>query len=200
MQTDSPSLPDVPSQPEALNPSQQTKAPLLAPAWHTAALIIILLTNSFLTALGLGKHPIDPAKPHSNISEYLGTIALQIFLVLFIWVGLRLKKFKMRDLIGGKWSSPESFLLDIGIALGFWFAALLILTGTAFALGLTGSDHLHEMQRRMGGLIPNTRTEMGLWLAVSMTAGFAEEIIFRGYLQRQIAALFGNVPVGVLIS
>ena len=33
-----------------------------------------------------------------------------------------------------------------------------------------------------------------------ITAGFCEETIFRGYLQKQFIAWTGNVPVGVLLS
>jgi membrane protease YdiL (CAAX protease family) len=35
---------------------------------------------------------------------------------------------------------------------------------------------------------------------VSVTAGFCEEIIFRGYLQRQFAAIANSMPLGVLLS
>jgi len=39
-----------------------------------------------------------------------------------------------------------------------------------------------------------------IWIILSTVAGFVEEIVFRGYLQRQFGAITGNIYVGVLIS
>ena len=39
-----------------------------------------------------------------------------------------------------------------------------------------------------------------MWFGVSLTAGFCEEIIFRGYLQRQFAAMSNSMLLGVLLS
>jgi hypothetical protein len=39
-----------------------------------------------------------------------------------------------------------------------------------------------------------------MFVLLSCTAGFVEEILFRGYLQRQITALSGNAYVGVVGS
>src|SRR5262249_26530998 len=38
---------------------------------------------------------------------------------------------------------------------------------------------------------PHTRSEMGLWMAVSLSAGFCEEFIFRGYLIWAFQPMFG---------
>jgi membrane protease YdiL (CAAX protease family) len=37
-----------------------------------------------------------------------------------------------------------------------------------------------------------------MWLAVCVTAGFCEEMIFRGYLQRQFLAMSGSVTAAVV--
>ena len=39
---------------------------------------------------------------------------------------------------------------------------------------------------------------MAVWIAVSLTAGFCEEAVFRGYLQKQFHALTGSAAVAVL--
>jgi membrane protease YdiL (CAAX protease family) len=46
--------------------------------------------------------------------------------------------------------------------------------------------------------LPQTALENFLWILVSITAGFCEEIQSRGYLQQQLHALSGNVVVAVL--
>ena len=46
--------------------------------------------------------------------------------------------------------------------------------------------------------MPRTFLEILLWIALSVTAGFCEEIAFRGYLQKQFHALSGNVAAAVI--
>jgi hypothetical protein len=43
-------------------------------------------------------------------------------------------------------------------------------------------------------------SEIFLWLLVSLSAGFCEELVFRGYLQRQFHAATGNVVVAVALQ
>ena len=47
---------------------------------------------------------------------------------------------------------------------------------------------------------PQTGIGLLVWVALSCTAGFVEEVVFRGYLQLQFAALSGNVIVGLISS
>jgi membrane protease YdiL (CAAX protease family) len=49
-------------------------------------------------------------------------------------------------------------------------------------------------------LAPQSRVEIILWMLVALTAGFCEETIFRGYLQRQFLALSGKPILGILLS
>ena len=42
--------------------------------------------------------------------------------------------------------------------------------------------------------------EFALWTVVCATAGFVEEFVFRGYLQRQFGAWFRNAYAGIAIS
>jgi len=39
-----------------------------------------------------------------------------------------------------------------------------------------------------------------VWFGVSLTAGFCEEIIFRGYLQRAVCRVSNSMLLGVLLS
>jgi hypothetical protein len=47
-------------------------------------------------------------------------------------------------------------------------------------------------------ITPTGILEVALWIAVSCSAGFCEEVIFRGYLQRQFSALSGKIWIGVI--
>jgi len=52
--------------------------------------------------------------------------------------------------------------------------------------------------KSMSTLLPQSLLEILLWIVVSITAGFCEEMIFRGYLQRQLHALGGSIAGAVL--
>ena len=48
--------------------------------------------------------------------------------------------------------------------------------------------------------LPRDPLEVAVWIALSLTAGFCEEAIFRGYLQAQFRALTGSAFVAVVLQ
>ena len=52
----------------------------------------------------------------------------------------------------------------------------------------------------VGTLLPHRPLEIVTWIALSITAGFAEELVFRGYLQRQFQAWTGSLGVAVALQ
>jgi uncharacterized protein len=190
----SPAPPAPPAAAPALDPKQ-----LIAPWWHTVVIVAIILGNSYFAAGRLAHN----AQNRGRILLYLSTIAWQIILFGLVWIGLRLKKTKMRDLIGGRWNRVEDFLLDVAIAAGFWLGSALILAGVKLALGLASLDvnrSAEQVKQAVGSITPRTLTELGVFVLLAVVAGIFEEIIFRGYLQRQIGAITGNVYVGLVIA
>lgn len=171
---------------------------LLAPVWHTILIVVIMLANSYFTAKLLSMSGSSLAG--SRTGDYIFTIAFELFLLLLVWIGLRMKKYPMRELIGGKWKTPEDFLIDVGIAVGFWIVSAVILLGLAYVLGQVNEASLNEMKHRISGLIPRSGTELTIWVSLSVIASLVEEILFRGYLQKQIGAIAGNAYVGVIVS
>jgi membrane protease YdiL (CAAX protease family) len=49
-------------------------------------------------------------------------------------------------------------------------------------------------------ITPKTALELVVWLAMSATAGFCEELIFRGYLTRQFNAWTGSLVFAVVLQ
>ena len=49
-------------------------------------------------------------------------------------------------------------------------------------------------------LRPQDSFEVALWIALCVTAGICEEIVFRGYLQRQLGALAHSVTAGIVLQ
>src|SRR5215471_10132539 len=139
------------SEPRAAIPTQFPASPpaaqptkLLAPVWHTILIIVIMVVNSYYTAKFL--HISGTTLASSRIWDYVFTIGFEFFLLLLVWFGLWMKKYSMRELIGGKWSRPEDFLIDVGIAIGFWLVSLLILAGLAYLLGQMNEASVNEMK------------------------------------------------------
>jgi len=185
--------------PDAQIPPQGPSAPdrpyrRLAPWWHTAVLIAVLLSAS-LNGIR-GRHPLAA---HGKLPQYLWTIAWEWLLVGFVWLGIR-KRIRLRDLIGGRWATAEDVVLDLVYASAFWFCALVVLGAGAKLMHMDRAGTVQEMRRQIGFLIPESRIELSVWFGLCLTAGFCEEVIFRGYLQRQFAAMGNSMLAGVLLS
>jgi uncharacterized protein len=100
-------------------------------------------------------------------------------LVYYVWKGgLRRSGATLRQLIGGRWQSAKDVAVDISLALGLWTIWTLIEKGWDRWLG---PGHAASIQ----GFLPRRASEILLWVAVSVSAGFCEELVFRGYFQKQ---------------
>ena len=133
-----PEVPSTVSEP-IVTPSAPAKLALIAPLWHTFLIVALILANSFL-----GSSKVNAV--HGSTSRLLlygGTFITQLVLILIIWFGIRLCGVRMRDLIGGRWKTVEQFLLDVGLAIGFWITSLILLFGIRIALG---TIDLHNLQ------------------------------------------------------
>lgn len=142
-----------------------------------------------------GVHPLGVHK----IPQYLWTMSWEWLLTAFVYLGVR-KRIKLRELIGGRWANVEDVLIDLVVASAFWLAAIAVLGVGAKLMHLDEAGRFDSMRRQLGFLIPDTTLELLIWFSVSATAGICEEIIFRGYLQRQFAAITRSIVAGVLIS
>ena len=164
----------------------------MAPWWHTALFVVGIVAYSVAEMHVPAK--MTGAHPRSRVSLYCFTIVFEFVLVGYVWLfGLRPAGKRIRDLIGGKWDTPIAFLIDLGIAVMFWFVvfAYLVSTGLVFGKNPSSLDAMKAMA-------PRSALEMVLWVAVSVSAGFCEELVFRGYLQRQFYALTGMAPAAVI--
>lgn len=194
-----PELPSTISDP-LVAPAPPAKPALIAPLWHTLLIVALILANSFLGSSKLGAVHGSGAR----ILLYSGTIITQLVLILLVWFGVRLRNVRMRDLIGGRWNTAEDFLLDVGLAAGFFVVSILLLAVLRVAVGALDLHNLEKQKdetlRMLGALAPHTYLEAGFFLLLSVCAGLFEEIIFRGYLQLQFKALGRNAIIGILAS
>jgi membrane protease YdiL (CAAX protease family) len=181
-----------------LSPSLDKQAPSrpVAPAVHTIFLVILLLAFSYLGATSTHKF----SQRHGRIPQYLVTMGWEWALVGYIVLGLRRRRTRLRDLVAGRWRNAADVASDIGVAFAFWIGAAVVLAIIGYAMGLADLKHAAEMRERIGFLVPRSRAELLVFLALSITAGFCEEIIFRGYFLCQFAAATRNWWMGVALQ
>jgi uncharacterized protein len=164
-------------------PSVENVRPI--PYWHTALLVLVLA----LFSLGNAKASQAVHSGQDHVRIYLATMAYEWLLTAYVWWGLRRSGVTLRELIGGRWHGVGDFFLDIVIALGVWLGALTMIALAALAMGMNHTGNLHEAQQQIGFLAPRGTMEVFLWICLSATAGFCEEVLFRGYFQRQFTRL-----------
>jgi membrane protease YdiL (CAAX protease family) len=145
-----------------------------------ALFVIVLPVYSLLTYPAL-QRDISSGKPGVLVREYSEILAI-------LWAGAAL--------VLGAWVYQGRAVADLGFAIDFnWrflggLAITLILI--AFLIGqIIKTARSQEYRDRVkeqieaasvGALLPRTRLEYNLFVAVSITAGICEEIMFRGFL------------------
>jgi uncharacterized protein len=165
------------------------------PYWHTAALVLVLGVLSLANAkTGHGTH-----SGNAHVRIYLATMIYEWLFTGYVWWGVRRAGGTLRELVGGRWKSVEDFLLDVAIAVGSWFGALLVIALAAIAMGMDHSGSIDEARKQIGFLAPESSLEVFLWVCLSATAGFCEEVLFRGYFQKQFTRLLHNPWIALVV-
>lgn len=179
VQTGEPSWP-VPPQP-------------VAPWWHTAMVVAVILGASVLGSVhgktsGLSQH---------HLRFYAVTIVWEGVLAALAWWGIKMRRVPLRQLLGERRAGAKAWFTDFGAALIFWVMAVIVLAAISAVLRLL---HLIHVQKAVIALAPQSAWEAALWIALSIMAGVVEEFVFRGYLLQQFASVNGKLWVGVLAS
>ena len=168
----------------------------MAPAWHTVLLVAAFLGVSYLSA----GTQADVVAKHGRVPIYVSTMVWEWLLLLYAWWGMRLRKVSLGQITGGRWDTVEDALIDVAIGVGFWLLIALVLAALGYALGLTGAKQVQQAKESILVLLPQGRFEMLLWIGLSITAGFCEELLFRGYLMAQCAAVTRNLGLGLVLQ
>jgi membrane protease YdiL (CAAX protease family) len=170
-------------------------------------LVGFLLIGAGVVALGIfaqhapaggGAQAGQLASHGKAIPIYLSAIFMDWALLYYCWVAVHHSGGNLETLSGGRWNSWKDVVVDVGIALPFW----VLWTGAAFgvhwllALRLFGAGA--GSVKTVASLLPQSPLEIVIWIGTSITAGICEEMAFRGFLQRQLHALTGNIGFAVL--
>lgn len=182
----------VDAAPSAPPPEVPQHPKRIAPVLHTIVLVALVLLFSYLTRDTKEQN----AERYGRIAHYTSTMLVEWALLGYVWLGIR-RRTTLRELIGGRWKRSEDVLTDLGIALLFWLGSALVLAALGFALGMVNQQAVDEVRKNIGFLAPANTLELLVFYGLAATAGFCEEIVFRGYLQRQFAALAGGIWAGI---
>lgn len=167
----------------------------LAPAWHTAALVALITSVATTGAiLSRGGSITLPAAPGSSgAARLILPICVQVGLVIFV-ARIGRPRWALGSLLGAGWSGLRRAAGDLAIATGCWVAiAAAELAHTIAGGGAARPTAAHA-------LLPGTPAERALWVAFALTAAVSEEVVYRGYLTRQLAAWSGRIAAGVLLQ
>jgi len=160
---------------------------------HTVILIAILLGLALAGGIfqaasgppgGVARQTPSPAPP--LVPMYLSLLAGEWALVFYVWKGgLRRSGTPFRELVGGAWGSAGNFLRDLALGAALWGGwALVPLAWDKFFGGGDAAS--------IEGYLPEGAAEIFVWILLSLSAGFCEELVYRGYLMRQLHAWTGR--------
>jgi membrane protease YdiL (CAAX protease family) len=162
-----------------------------------ALFVIVLPVYSLLTYPAL-RRDVSSGKPGALVREYSEILAI-------LWAGAAL--------VLGAWIYQGRAVTDLGFAIDFGWRFLAGLAVTLILVAFLVSqvikvarsqkyrDRVREQIAALSvdALLPRSRSEYNLFIAVSITAGICEEIMFRGFLISYLGHYVG-VAGAVLLS
>jgi hypothetical protein len=129
---------------------------------------------------------------HGDIPLYASVIFFEWALFYLAYAGTR-KRIALRELIGLRWAGRAAFIRSVLIAIGFWF--VWEGSGRVMPRLLGRSD-----TRNVTSMLPRNVLEISVWILVSLSAGICEEFVYRGYLQRQFAAVTRSAATALVLQ
>ena len=163
----------------------------------TVVLVLVFLAMASWGALAQRQsaaHSHTLQVPSSPAALYAGLILMEWGLVYYVWkAALGGSSVSLRDLIGGRWKTLRGVAADVAIGLLTWGAWTLV---SWLWVSWSGPDAAASVD----SLLPHRPHEVALWILLSLSAGFSEELVFRGYLQRQFHALTGRASIALFLQ
>jgi len=184
----------------------QSKPSGIAPWWHTAVLMLAILGISLS-----GSGRVNTLhSPHSHVLGYAVTAGMELLLLGWVALGLRLRRVPFRSLFGKVEHGLRGLAIDLGAAAAFWIVSMMVLgslgltwNAVEYAVAHKGSmptpgqrmqpsEQQKQTLQTLERMAPASGIEIACWAALCLLVGPVEEAIFRGYLQQQFAVWGGG--------
>lgn len=165
----------------------------LAPAWHTALLVFVMVavavTGAVLSTRGGTAVPNGAARGSRVATEYVPILIVQWALLAYVCRVGRQRNAFGRLVAAGR-VTPARLGVDVAVAiLGFVVVEATEWTSATFFGGSASPAVLR--------LLPSTALEHAVWVLVAVSVGICEEVVYRGYLQTQFTAFTRSAALGV---
>ncbi len=180
----------------ARNEKTTNRDTAVAAARHTVIVLLVLTGVAALTTWQVAQ-PGATTAGRSHVMQYLVLIGAEWLLVRLVAAGMGRHGVSLRGLIAG--GRPLASALG-GVAwravvtwvATFYLGGLLV---KALQLHSAGDD-----RHTSAFLLPHGPLEIVLWIVLASTAGICEEIVYRGYLQRQFIAFTRRPWLGIVLT
>lgn len=175
----------------------------IASKFHLVGLLLLLFGTAAAGFLApyhaaAGAAPAGQLADHSKaVHIYLVALFMDWALFYYCYAGVHGKGGTLASLSAGRWNSAKDVLTDIAIAIPFWALWEGVAYGVHYLLDLL---HPSSAAATVSSLLPQSLAEISLWILLCLTAGFCEEIAFRGYLQKQFHAFTGSIAAAVVLQ
>ena len=178
--TSPPPLPDAPAAPVA--------------HWtHTVALFVILLITTFY---GHSQATAAAVTDAPRIPRYVSTVMAEWLLLGAVIAGI----YNRRTFFNGAFlHRARGWGQSVGLAFAVYFSSALAVGFIRGLMYLTPIPHTVNIGLILA-MTPHTIPEFFLWFLLSLSAGFCEELIFRGYLLHQFTAWTGRPILAILLG
>lgn len=177
---------------DAASPTESS--PALQRIAHPLHTIILLAAEAVMVVrAAMHAEQMRSAVDLNRVRMYERTMLIEWLGFAFILFGLWIAGSRFSTVVGDRWRSIRDVLRDLGLGVAFSIVSTIVLS-------MFEPHHGGGVDRAVQFLLPHGAREMGLWVALSVTAGICEEALYRGYLQRQFMALTRNVAAGILLA
>lgn len=164
----------------------------IAPWPHTLALFVLLIGSALLSQ----QRVAAPASVIPHLSRYASSVVLTWMLLGSVVAGIYHRRaFFTRALH----TQPTSLRHEARLGIAVYLCGLTLIGIVGTLVNLTPLAH-ESNAKLILGIMPHTTLELALWLGLSLTAGFCEELIFRGYLIDQLTAWTKRPILAILLS
>ncbi len=175
----------------------ESREKAVASTGHTVGLLLGLIVVSVSGAMTspITEWPETLATPRARLLLYSKIIILQWAWLFYVTVGLRRSASSVRALIDNSSLNAFRWLRYLAVAL----AALLFWSIAGAGLSAVLRPTPEEL-RGLLAMLPKAPRESALWVLFSFSAGVCEELVYRGYLMRQLRAWSGGAVAALLLQ
>ena len=173
--------------------SADTATEPIAPWWHTLLVLVPLAIGSVASWYQHGLPNAHVPGIGSRLSSYITVLVQEWCVVLLIWLALKRRGLSIGSLVSGRWQTLGAFFRDLGLAVGFIVVAVPLIGVLVHFIG-------GDANSNVANITPKTGFELVVWLGLSATGGFCEELTFRGYLTRQFSAWTGSRVFAIVLQ